>query len=287
MACPDIYHRLDAFVDGETSSEQTSLIERHLMDCAGCQARVDALRALSGTVRRELGAEQAPWDLWTQIERRLPPAAENADPVQLEAWWYDRVRPLALAASVVLLLGVGGTVAWWQAQADYSVIAAPVQDFTTYRLSGRGLDVESRNPAVVEAWFEERLAFEPPRIKARIAGFELVGGRLCWFLDRRVSALAYQRGDQMISVYVMAAHDLPLPEATFEPRLAISRSVHQVDLVRNMIWHEGNLVYAVVSDLEKDDLSIFLAALARSKRHRAAANTDSIEHPAKTIRASI
>jgi predicted ribosomally synthesized peptide with SipW-like signal peptide len=271
MTCNDIYHQLDAFVDGETSPEQTRLIEERLASCPTCQARVDQLRALSRAVKDDLLNDRAPSALWAKIETHLPPDAESSTLIHSSAWWRDHVRPLALAASVALLLGIGGSVAWWQSQANDAVIAAPVQDFNTYRLSGRDLDVESRNPAVIEAWFEERLAFELPRIEARVAGFDLVGGRLCGFLDRRISALAYERGDQKIAVYVMADHDLALPDATFAPELKLSRSVHELDDVNSMIWHENGLVYAVVSDLKKDDLSIFLAALARGDRQRAGA----------------
>ncbi|MGI9507543.1 MAG: hypothetical protein ACR2RE_31275, partial [Geminicoccaceae bacterium] len=107
------------------------------------------------------------------------------------------------------------------------------------------------------------------------------------FLDRRISALAYQRGDQMVSVYVMADHDLSLPDATFEPALSIRRSVHQVDDVNNMIWHDDGLVYTIVSDLQKADLSIFLAALARGERQTALFSTDSLMQQQKPMGASL
>ncbi len=283
MTCNDIYHQLDAFVDGEISPEQNRSIQRHLQSCSACQARVDELRALSSAVRDELRADRAPSDLWTKIENRLPADAESPALIQPAAWWRDRGRPLALAASVALLLGIGGSVAWWQWQADYAVIAAPVQDFTTYRLSGRALDVESSDPGVIEAWFEERLAFELPSVKARVAGFDLVGGRLCGFLDRRISALAYERGGQAVSVYVMADHDLSLPEASFAPELKLSRSVHELDDVNTMIWHHDGLVYSVVSDLKQADLSIFLAALARNERQNADLSTDLKRHQEKPM----
>jgi len=283
MSCTGIYHQLDAFVDGEVPSSEADQIERHLGDCASCQARVDQLRALTKAAQRDLWVECAPSDLWARIEAKLPIAAEAPEVIKPARWWRDKVRPLALAASVALLLGIAAGGVWWQLRSDYSIVAAPVQDFTTYRLSERNLDVESSDPEIIRAWFEEKLAFELPPIKARLAGFDLIGGRLCWFLDRRISALAYQRGEEVVAVYLMADHDLALPEATFEPRLSIARSAHKVDDVNNMIWHDGNLVVTVVSDLKETDLSIFLAALARSKRQDTAQTTDSIKHQEKPM----
>jgi len=204
LTCTDIYHQLDAFVDGELPPDDRRSIEQHLGGCEACQARVEQLRALTRAVRRDVRAERAPSDLWERIEAELPAAAESPsvaedpDVVKPARWWREKVRPLALAASVVLLLGIAAAGVWWQLRSDYSIVAAPVQDFTTYRLSERNLDVESADPEIIRAWFEEKLAFELPPIKARLAGFDLVGGRLCWFLDRRISALAYQRGEEVV-----------------------------------------------------------------------------------------
>ncbi|MGI9503669.1 MAG: hypothetical protein ACR2RE_11500, partial [Geminicoccaceae bacterium] len=152
----------------------------------------------------------------------------------------------------------------WMHQ-DRSLIAAPIQDFSTYRDSGRSLDIASRDPEIIRSWFTSRLAFEAPRLKANVAGFDLVGGRLCWLLQRRLSAFAYQREDQTVSLYVMTAHDLTVPNGTFDPELGSSLSSHEVDGFRTMIWQAGALVYTVVSDIPKQDMSIFLAALARSQ----------------------
>lgn len=283
MTCTEIPHQLEMFVDGELPSESKRLVQLHLESCETCQARVDELRAQAAMIVMSQRQERAPSDLWARIEAKLPEGASDPGIIRPAIWWRDKIRPLTLAASITLLLGIGAGAGWWQFSTDYSVVAAPVQDFTTYRLSGRALDVESADPSVIQAWFEERLAFELPEVKARVAGFDLVGGRLCWFLDRRVSALAYQRGDQVISVYVMADHDLPLPETTFEPQLSISRSVHKVDDVNNLIWRHDDLVFTVVSDLREADLSIFLAALAREGRNSAALSRDFLEHPPKVI----
>ncbi|MGI9505879.1 MAG: anti-sigma factor family protein, partial [Geminicoccaceae bacterium] len=182
MICTEIYHQLDAFVDGELPAEDVRRIKQHLDDCQACRARVDELKGLTESVKRELKQERPPSDLWARIDARLPVSAENPDEITPTRWWRDKARPLAMAASVALLLATAGGATWWQLRADYSVVAAPVQDFTTYQLSGRALDVESSDPVAVRDWFQEKLVFELPPIQAGIAGFNLVGGRLCWFL---------------------------------------------------------------------------------------------------------
>ncbi len=264
MTCSNI-HDLEAFIDGELSPEAHDQIEQHLTSCNECRARFETLRAQTAMIRLSLRQERAPADLFAKIDAELTAREGASQTVQSAAWWQGMLRPMALAASLVLALGLGGIGLWQMGAAD-AVVAAPVQDFTTYQISGRKPDIATADPSVIQAWFEERVAFQLPEIKARIAGFDLMGGRLCWFLDRRISAIDYRRGDQIVSVYVMADHDLSLPDATFEPRLDINRSKHEVDEVTSMIWHHDRLVFAVVSDLNDADLSIFLAALARTKR---------------------
>lgn len=172
---------------------------------------------------------------------------------------------MAIAASLLIMMALPAGLTWQRMNQANSIIAAPIHDFSTYRDSGRNLDVTSQDPTTIRSWFASRLTFEAPKLEAEVAGFELVGGRLCWLLERRLSAFSYRRGDQSLAVYVMTAHDIALPSSTYDPELGISLSTHEVDGLRTMIWQKGELVYTVVSDIPKQDMSIFLAALARSQ----------------------
>lgn len=263
MLCHQITHKLDMFVDGECSVDDQELIRAHLESCSTCSDRVDALRRFNREINEQLGAEKAPPGLWERIEARVPETVADPCPPKVRRWSEIPVWPMAIAASFFLLLALPVGVTWWQQHPEESAIFAPIQDYATYRDSGRDLDIASQNPVEVRAWFDSRLPFELPEIKAKVAGFELAGGRLCWFLDRRLGAFTYERGREMISLYVMSDHELTLPEATFEPRLNISLSSHRHENLNNLVWHADGLVYTIVSDLTKSDMSIFLAAMAR------------------------
>jgi anti-sigma factor RsiW len=265
MLCDKISYQLEAFVDGECRVAEEEMIVDHLEHCATCRQRVDGLRKLNRAVATGLGDVKAPDGLWQRVEAQLSEDLDEHRPPRTKSWFRRPVWQMALAASLLVVMALPAGLTWQWMRQDGSVIAAPIQDFSTYRDSGRNLDIASRDPEIIRSWFASKLTFETPRLEANVAGFDLVGGRLCWLLKRRLSAFAYQRGEQSLSVYVMTAHDLALPDRTFDPELGISLSSHEFDGFRTMIWRAGDLVYTVVSDIPKQDMSIFLAALARSQ----------------------
>ena len=265
MFCDKINSQLEAFVDGECSADDRKMITDHLDHCAACRERVDSLRHLNKTIAANLGDIKAPDGLWQRIEAQLPENLDDHRSPTSKAWFRQPVWQMAIAASLLLMLVLPAGLTWQWMHSDNAIIAAPIQDFSTYRDSGRSLDIASRDPEIIYSWFASRLTFEAPRLKREIAGFDLIGGRLCWLLKRRLGAFAYQRGDQTLALYVMAAHDLTLPSSHFEPDLGINLSSHEFDGFKTMIWRRGELVYTVVSDIPKQDMSIFLAALARSQ----------------------
>lgn len=265
MPCNKMTYKLEAFVDGECSADEEKMICDHLENCTTCRQHVDRLRAVNERVSTGLGEVKAPDDLWQRIEARLPERPDEHLSPTPDVWFRRPIWQMAVAASLMLMLALPAGLSWFWMNQDNSIIAAPIKDFSTYRDSGRSLDIASRDPDTIRSWFASRLTFEAPKLKAEVAGFDLVGGRLCWLLERRLSAFAYQRGDQSLALYVMTAHDITLPSSTYDPELGISLSSHQVDGLRTMIWRMDELVYMVVSDIPKQDMSIFLAALARSQ----------------------
>jgi len=265
MPCNKNTYDLEAFVDGERSADEERMISDHLDHCVACRQRVDSLRTLNRTIRAGLGEAKAPDDLWQRIEARLPESLDDRRPEKTKTWFRQPVWQMAIAACLIMMVALPAGLTWQWMRQDNSIIAAPIQDFSTYRDSGRSLDIASRDPNAIQSWFASRVTFEAPKLEAKVAGFELIGGRLCWLLERRLSAFSYERGDQSLTLYVMTAHDIALPSSTFDPELGISLSVHEVDGFRTMIWRRGELVYTVVSDIPKQDMSIFLAALARSQ----------------------
>ena len=92
MRCFDVQVELEAYVDGELSSERTALLERHFAGCEGCRAELARLQAVVAALETwPLATEPA--ELTGRIMARVRPRPEvgaaYAEPRQ-------RVEPLAL-----------------------------------------------------------------------------------------------------------------------------------------------------------------------------------------------
>ncbi len=260
MTCERIEPLLGAYSDGACRDAEACEVHRHLETCAACRRRLAELDEIRSMLRLEVAGETAPSGLWASVGRALDEEDRTGAARKGATRSVPRLRPLALAASVMLMVAITLSGSWWPTGGAEAVVREPVNDFVTYRLSHRALDIASRDPRANARWFEGKIAFRLPAIETKVAGFELLGSRLCWLLDRRLSALTYQKDGRLLSLYVMSGAGLRLPVATFEPAARGEVSVHHMDALVSVIWRRDGLVYALVSDLPVRELLPFAAA---------------------------
>ncbi len=264
MDCAQARDKLFAFLDAESAADDREAVREHLRRCAGCRREADEVTGLEARLRRELCAEQAPSSLWDRISARLDgedlgEAIETAPAAPARRWLPSGIAAGAMALAVIFALVLPPVT--FQ-NAELPVVVEPVNDFITYKLSQRAPDISSGDPAELDAWLAGRIDFPFPVPAHRPAGFALTGSRLCSFLNRRLTALMYQKDGTQLSLYVMAADRLELPEARWVPSAGRRLSRHRIQGHASLVWHEGGLVYAVVSDLPEAELLRFVAALS-------------------------
>ncbi len=267
--CDNLRDALSAFADGELSPQETRLIERHLETCASCRAALAAIMAQDRQLK-ELGLEErAPDDLWgkvmTSVSSIEPETPFRDDAAGDPSWRRPRLgrrQSMGIAAGVLLTLGAGLSSPYWSRLGGKNpLIVEPVNDFITFKVSERPLDMAGSDPVALKKWFQGKVDFRLPLKGAEIDGYRLVGSRLCYFLNRRLSALMYERSGARISLYVMTGEDLDIPEGTWEPAASRQIASFAVENYRNLIWQNGDLVYALVSDQPKEDMLRFVAGL--------------------------
>jgi mycothiol system anti-sigma-R factor len=263
MNCEQVQDFLYAYMDGQIAPEKRSAIQNHLRSCAFCRREVDATARLESLLRKEFGENKAPPSLWKRIANAMTEEDVSAS-LNIKIWNMLRWQPVPVLAAVVLLLLIILAPIWWSYHGDkgVSLIVEPVNDLIIYRLSQRPLDVASADPAVVAQWFAGKVDFALPLTNPVSAGYRLIGSRLCYFLDRRLAALMYQKGDQLMSLYVMPRDKLILPKEEWEAGVHRKISSHQLKGYNNLIWQEETLVYSLVSDLPKAEMIRFLAELS-------------------------
>lgn len=112
MDCQKVQDNLGPLLDGELLAGARSQVKAHLATCPACAAELGHLRSLIADLEDLAARDKVhpPEELWGAIARRLsPPQRLTARPTFLR---FFR-RPLAAAASLMMLVGAGTFVAVW------------------------------------------------------------------------------------------------------------------------------------------------------------------------------
>lgn len=261
MTCERYHRSIEAYVDGECRADEAATLREHLHVCPACRSRAERLSALQELVRRTLSAETAPADLWQRIASRLDQGPAVPAVASGRALWSDVRRLLAVAAVVALAVGGLALMLHPQVQSEQTVVRETVQDLVTFQLSRRPFDIAASDPAIVRAWFDGKVRFQLPPLKARAAGYALVGSRLCWLLGRRGGAFSYQRGERLMTLYMIQGDAVELSGGRFDPVLGTMTVRRQVANYGSLVWRRGDLVFSLVSDASDEEMTVFAATV--------------------------
>lgn len=113
MKCTDIQDQLSAFYDGELSGESHAAMARHLAACESCAVEFTGFKDVTRAVS-QMPQPKVPPAVWSGLAVELA-AGESNDSAKPRPescqnpnrYWWTSSRQLALAASVLLMLGFG------------------------------------------------------------------------------------------------------------------------------------------------------------------------------------
>ena len=252
MDCTSIQGRLHAFLDGELPESESAVSRRHLATCVSCMAEAEEIRLVEARIRAALSPVPETESLWRRITAALERDREAEPALPARRWWRRSFLAAATTATSVL---VG--VMLWQLTAiapsgdNGSHLAnVPVMEFQTYIESRRSMDVATADPNQLRSWFATRVDFTPPAPPVSSGKLELLGGRLCYFFDRRVASYMYRVSGHLVSLYVMRGDGLDLSRTATERKRAVLHARGFIDVV----WTKGDFLFSLVSDLPEDTL---------------------------------
>jgi len=265
MRCEDAKDAVSAALDKELDGDRLIRLHDHVRECELCAEFAQRAEVLDRYLDVELSDQKDTKALWARInagidaEEQAVTAATVANDTAPEPSRRHFMKAGAAAAVLLAAGGFGLHRAIMQNSQD--VVVETVNDFLTFRASGRKLHVTGRRPDVVKGWLEARVNFEIPVRAGPPEGFQLAGGRLCSFLSRRLVFLHYEKGERAASLYVMGADGLQVPAAGRRKIAGRQVSATSLNGVTNVAWKDGGLVYVVVSDLAEADVFQFVAEI--------------------------
>ena len=257
MQCADVRLLIHACLDNELDAADSVRLTRHLTDCPACSRMFECQMRVKEALQRAKPQHALPDAVRARVLAALPSSA-SASPAsrpaahRMRAW---RAAPMALAASLLLLVGGGFGVAWQRHASDSAAIGIDaVSDHVRSLQQAHLTDVLTSDRHTVKPWFDGKLDYSPQLRDLDAAGFVLVGGRLDVLHGRRVAAIVYRRRLHAINLFQW-------PEVALD---SMPTSADAGDGYTTVHWTQNGMTYWAVSNLDHAELGAFATAFRAS-----------------------
>jgi anti-sigma factor RsiW len=250
--CPSIDSLITLYVDGDIDAAGRLRVDDHVRRCAPCHSRVlteRAVRELMRVKRAEISGDVASADLRA---RCLALRAASAPA------WRARVKPLAIAAGVVLVAGG----AWVYEATDRStrVLAA---ELTADHVKCFGvvnpLVGTNADTAVIERAMASTFGWQMHVPESSSAGLEFIGARPCLYAKGRAAHLMYRHHGQPLSVFMLPRLARPgQPEDTAE---MIDVMGHEA-----AVWSQSGRTFVLVAREPETDVARMVSVVQAALR---------------------
>jgi anti-sigma factor RsiW len=258
MDCRTVRGHLAGYAAGRLTGGERTDVAAHLAGCADCRAAAAVETELSAALDR-LPRRQAPADLKRRLEALEAPAATPAAPARpvavaaprgprrWEMWMASFASACAAAALVWVVARQPPRSSETAASAE--LVTEAVNDHLRVVGSTHPIEIESGGIHQVKPWFTGRLDFAPRVAFSGDDEFPLVGGSLGYFRDRKAAVLVFKRRLHTITLLIFSPEGLPWPtdRGTQLGRLSVSEEAARGFSV--LLWRDGGLGYALVSDV--------------------------------------
>jgi len=254
MNCKALDPLVTPYIDNELGVSDRAAVDAHLRACPPCHSRVAAERAVQTLVRTHhdaLDVPCAPDDLRAKC-RDLARMTNPESRTPTRATWRSRWAPLALAASLVLV--VGGAFLYQATALSARVMAAElaadhVKCFTMNRALGTRQTLTAVESSLASGFgWRAHLPQETGS-----ANLELVGERPCLYGEGKIAHIMYRQGNRPVSLFM-------LPDTT--------RTEELVEVLGHeaKIWCLGNRTFVLLTRGSKQDVERLAAAVRTELR---------------------
>jgi anti-sigma factor RsiW len=241
---------LQDLLDGRLSEPLRSQVAGHVSQCRRCARELEALRWVKSEASKHVAEAAVPPELAARVRAALDAedgaaTVPSTKPVTRRVWLVG-----SIAAALLLVVFLRG-------QRSPPITELVAADYVAYRAGSTALDIESVDPAAVEAHFAQGgIRFRTSVYDLGMMGYQLAGGRV-HRLGRRASALFAYRGAAdaalVCQMYEGNVSELP-PTDDVRQNDGITFYVHRSAGVTMVFWQEGDVVCVLTSDGSIDEL---------------------------------
>lgn len=244
---------LELSLDVALPPELQSELDAHLAACEECRSEYESLRWTKEAAARTANSVHVPPDLVPQIRAAL----DREDALEAEATGgakrSEQYSFTWLAAAAVVVAAVGS---WWMLSRNaLDVPQAVVSDYQRYRLGEIELSHFTNDGPALERFFAaEGITFQTRVLDLAMMNYEVVGGRVQDLMGQRSSMFVYEgSGDQTLVCRMYEGRVEELPD-TDDRRVhdGIAFFVYERDGHTVVFWQEGDVVCALVSDIDRE-----------------------------------
>jgi anti-sigma factor RsiW len=208
-------------------------------------------RVLGEVLAERLVRHKAPAALRERVVAQL---GGRARPARARRLWVPLVSALAGAALVLAVTSL-------RAPSAAPLVQEAVNDHLRVVASTHPVEIESGGIHQVKPWFTGKLDFAPRVAFAGDDDFPLVGGATGWFRDRAAAVFVWKRRLHTITLLVFRAEGLPWPTRGLRELGRLHVDEAQARGFNVLLWRDGDLGYALVSDVNAADLAQLAARL--------------------------
>ena len=260
--CSAIDPLVTPYVDGELSAGDRGRVDAHLGACAPCRGRVLAERAVRDVVaerRASIGREQASRELRARCAKLALAdvaglAVLSGARATARSAWRDRLAPLALAATLVLI--VGAAFLYQLTASSERLMAAElaadhVKCFAMNSVLGTHQSSDIVESAMASG-FDWRVRL-PASEQTAQNGLDLVGSRPCLYGEGRVAHIMFHHNGTPVSLFM-------LPKTTRSDEL-VRVLGHEA-----AIWSVGDRTFVLIARETRTEVEHMAAFIQASLR---------------------
>lgn len=267
--CRKTREYLDYYISNELATEAIHEVMKHLERCERCSEELRAREQVKSSLQRAVLRDTIPPDLRAKIQQGI-----RQSPASSYKPWF-----LAVAATLVLALGVWGALLW----SGREEASAPQASFGNAGIMKIGLG--NHVHCAIDSGFENRL-FTDEEMSAKLgdefaglasllkekipaSDYRVTAGHRCKFNDRRFVHLILKNEQATVSVIVTRKDGESFSQGNASDFLRASGvSIHQSRMENFEVagFETRDYLAFIVSNLPRDKNSVIAASLAPAVR---------------------